>query len=104
MVLIIDIDRHSRKKNKKGEVDTDGVKEEENNLEVVRRKLLIAKQRNGPTGDVPLLFHRGMTRFENQADDYISAPDESGTSVSVSTESPPYLQQTQLEGGKVFQG
>jgi replicative DNA helicase len=27
--------------------------------------LLIAKQRNGPTGDVPLMFLRGYTRFEN---------------------------------------
>ena len=29
--------------------------------------LLIAKQRNGPTGDVPLTFLKGYTRFENAA-------------------------------------
>jgi len=29
--------------------------------------LLIAKQRNGPTGDVPLTFLKGFTRFENAA-------------------------------------
>jgi replicative DNA helicase len=90
MVLIIDIDRHSRKKNKKGEIDTDGVKEDENRQEVVRRKLLIAKQRNGPTGDIPLLFHRGMTRFENQAEDYITAPEEEANP------SEPQMQQTVL--------
>jgi replicative DNA helicase len=27
--------------------------------------LLIAKQRNGPTGEVQLLFHRAYTRFDN---------------------------------------
>ena len=29
--------------------------------------LLIAKQRNGPTGEVPLTFVRGYTRFESAA-------------------------------------
>jgi len=29
--------------------------------------LLIAKQRNGPTGDVPLTFLKPYTRFENGA-------------------------------------
>ncbi len=29
--------------------------------------LLIAKQRNGPTGDVPLVFLKGFTRFESAA-------------------------------------
>ena len=29
--------------------------------------LLIAKQRNGPTGDVPLTFLRAYTRFESAA-------------------------------------
>ncbi len=29
--------------------------------------LLIAKQRNGPTGDVPLTFFKGFTRFESAA-------------------------------------
>jgi replicative DNA helicase len=30
-------------------------------------KLFIAKQRNGPTGDVDLTFLKGFTRFENAA-------------------------------------
>ena len=29
--------------------------------------LLVAKQRNGPTGDIPLTFLKGLTRFENAA-------------------------------------
>ena len=29
--------------------------------------LLIAKQRNGPTGEVPLTFLKGYTRFESMA-------------------------------------
>jgi replicative DNA helicase len=29
--------------------------------------LIIAKQRNGPTGDVPLTFLKEYTRFENRA-------------------------------------
>lgn len=33
--------------------------------EVVPVNLLIAKQRNGPTGDVPLSFLKGFTRFES---------------------------------------
>lgn len=35
--------------------------------EVVQVNLLIAKQRNGPTGDVPLSFLKGFTRFESAA-------------------------------------
>jgi len=35
--------------------------------EVVPINLLIAKQRNGPTGEVPLTFLKGYTRFESAA-------------------------------------
>jgi replicative DNA helicase len=35
--------------------------------EAVPVNLLIAKQRNGPTGDVPLTFLKGYTRFESAA-------------------------------------
>jgi replicative DNA helicase len=31
--------------------------------------LIIAKQRNGPVGDVPLTFLKEYTRFENRAED-----------------------------------
>jgi replicative DNA helicase len=31
--------------------------------------LIIAKQRNGPVGDVPLTFLKEFTRFENRARD-----------------------------------
>jgi replicative DNA helicase len=30
-------------------------------------ELIIAKQHNGPTGDVPLVFLREFTRFESRA-------------------------------------
>jgi replicative DNA helicase len=35
-----------------------------------RVELIVAKQRNGPTGDVDLAFHREFVRFEN----YVAAP------------------------------
>lgn len=35
--------------------------------EAIPVNLLIAKQRNGPTGDVPLTFLKGFTRFESAA-------------------------------------
>jgi replicative DNA helicase len=35
--------------------------------EAVPVNLLIAKQRNGPTGEVPLTFLKGYTRFESAA-------------------------------------
>ena len=31
-------------------------------------ELIIAKQRNGPTGEVPLTFLKQFTRFESRAD------------------------------------
>ena len=34
-------------------------------------KLIVAKQRNGPIGDVPLLFLSSFTRFENASDERI---------------------------------
>jgi replicative DNA helicase len=30
-------------------------------------ELIIAKRRNGPTGDIPLTFRKGFTRFEDRA-------------------------------------
>ena len=36
-------------------------------LDAIPVNLLIAKQRNGPTGDVHLTFFKGFTRFENAA-------------------------------------
>ena len=35
--------------------------------EAIGVNLLIAKQRNGPTGDVELVFRKSITRFENKA-------------------------------------
>ena len=40
---------------------------EQPNYDAVPVNLLIAKQRNGPTGDVHLTFLKGFTRFENAA-------------------------------------
>jgi replicative DNA helicase len=47
----------------------DDVTEEETGLlpDALPVNLLIAKQRNGPTGDVPLTFLRTFTRFENRS-------------------------------------
>lgn len=39
--------------------------EEEMASEAVARDLIIAKQRNGPVGTVPLMFTKHLTRFEN---------------------------------------
>ena len=41
--------------------------------EAVPVNLLIAKQRNGPTGDVYLVFRRNITRFECRAAEDLSA-------------------------------
>jgi replicative DNA helicase len=35
----------------------------------VLRELIVAKQRNGPVGTVPLLFDRSLTKFGNYRDD-----------------------------------
>lgn len=41
--------------------------EEEKEASVGKADLIIAKQRNGPTGDVPLTFRKEFTRFEDRA-------------------------------------
>jgi replicative DNA helicase len=47
-----------------GDEDDGPVRDEPDAIAV---NLLIAKQRNGPTGDVPLTFLKGFTRFESAA-------------------------------------
>lgn len=47
---------------KRRESDDDALSQD-----VVPINLLVAKQRNGPTGDVHLVFRRSLTRFENAA-------------------------------------
>ncbi len=51
-----------------GPTDRDG-----NSLEG-RAELIIGKQRNGPTGAVPLYFHKSYTRFDELADEPDEAP------------------------------
>jgi replicative DNA helicase len=48
-----------------GSEDDDGAPAQE--VEAIPVNLLIAKQRNGPTGDVHLTFFKGYTRFESAA-------------------------------------
>ena len=43
------------------------VQEDDGNQESIAVNLLLAKQRNGPTGDVHLTFLKGYTRFESAA-------------------------------------
>jgi replicative DNA helicase len=49
--------QRDRKKNEEGETEP-----------VQDAKIIIAKQRNGPIGDVPLLFLSSYTKFENKAE------------------------------------
>ena len=44
-----------------------GERKSDENVPVVDRKLIVAKQRNGPIGDVEVLFLKGCTRFENKS-------------------------------------
>ena len=45
-------------------------KQEDGDAEPVQdAKIIVAKQRNGPIGDVPLLFLNSITRFENKANE-----------------------------------
>ena len=41
--------------------------EENTSVPVLDRKLIVAKQRNGPIGDVELLFLSSYTKFENKS-------------------------------------
>lgn len=67
VIMLIDIKRGGQKKSPTDE-------EEERQRDVRDRVLIIAKQRNGPTGDVPLLFLSNITRFETPASSNISEP------------------------------
>ena len=46
-----------------------GERKSDEDVPVVDRKLIIAKQRNGPIGDVPVLFLKACTRFENKSNE-----------------------------------
>jgi replicative DNA helicase len=47
---------------------TDEQQDQQQFSDVVARELIIAKQRNGPVGAVPLTFVKNLTRFENYVD------------------------------------
>jgi replicative DNA helicase len=51
-----------------GPVDNEG-----NSIEGLA-ELIVAKQRNGPTGSVPLFFHKAYTRFDSMARDHQGTP------------------------------
>lgn len=50
-------------------------------------KLIVAKQRNGPIGDVPLLFLSSFTRFENASDERIRQAQQKNDSPEAATHS-----------------
>jgi replicative DNA helicase len=50
-------------------------KKDENNANQGKAEVILAKQRNGPTGVVPLTFLSAYTRFENRAQETLGAPD-----------------------------
>ena len=54
--------RNPRKRNDDSEDEETGV-----TPDVLLVNVLLAKQRNGPTGDINLTFIRSTTRFENSA-------------------------------------
>ncbi len=61
VIMLIDINRHRGQK--KSATD-----DEEDKMRSVReRTLIVAKQRNGPTGEIPLHFRSQITRFETPA-------------------------------------
>ena len=61
MVIFIHGDRKGKKADGEGEGGYSPVQD---------RKLIIAKQRNGPIGDVPVLFIASYTKFENMSKDH----------------------------------
>ncbi|MDR1497226.1 MAG: replicative DNA helicase [Puniceicoccales bacterium] len=65
MVMIIDKKRRAVKK--KERTDSAEPDDDEVGHDVVPRQLIIAKQRNGPTGEIELLFRKSLTRFETPA-------------------------------------
>jgi replicative DNA helicase len=66
------------KESKGNDGEDDSNREQEQDVQPV--KLFIAKQRNGPTGDVNLMFLKSITRFEGEAK--VSAEDMPHTSES----------------------
>jgi replicative DNA helicase len=74
MVLLIDRKRKTGAGTKRkhgggnaGEAEEEPEETVGNDPDVVARTLIIAKQRNGPTGEIDLHFHRALTRFEAAA-------------------------------------
>ena len=61
MVIFIHGDRKGKKADGEEEGDYNPVQD---------RKLIVAKQRNGPIGDVDVLFISSYTKFENKSDDH----------------------------------
>ena len=60
---------HRPKKTNDSDEDS-GLVEGVGSGDVEQLKLIIAKQRNGPVGDIDLIFNRSYTRFQNYTNDY----------------------------------
>jgi replicative DNA helicase len=50
-----------------------GVEDKEGNNIEGQADLIVAKQRNGPVGTVPLFFHKAYTRFDSREREYAPA-------------------------------
>jgi replicative DNA helicase len=57
--------------------------------EVSPCQLVIAKQRNGPTGIIDLIFRRDLSKFESAAPGQIAPPPPAGHPRGVTTGAPP---------------
>lgn len=84
MIMLIDTAKHAAA-SKDVKADKELVAQEETNRGYGARKLIIAKQRNGPTGDVLFRFYGQFTRFveaPHQGKDDDGAPDDYIASVA----------------------
>jgi replicative DNA helicase len=71
LIMFLHRENYQRKKDNNQEEENDNQAKDSNksNEELEKSELIIAKQRNGPTGIVNLAFRKQYTRFENYAEE-----------------------------------